>query len=750
MQAPNLKRSRLEEREGLNALPFGKSWLQKEKDLGTAIQSLKSVSAYSYRDEALTATPDSHVQSDTFLHNGSSAIQSRRPKPDSHGDEAFGSLGSSQQVTGSQPSGGSFNKAVCFGEKSKVSLSFSIVVYGPNDLFEHIGDFLQDHQLYLQDPIECDYNVRYRNPHLLSAFDDEFQWTSDLKSSVDEYEEVGDVPSLLDGLHTEELLPETETPHNIVTPLFSSSNASHQMQGLSFMKRRELGWFMHSPDKDVWSSHKTHNRNSVYVNNITNEASDEPPQVFRGGILADDMGLGKTLTTIALIASDLNEAHTIRNQNTLTAKAVFGLRAHRRWAVTGTPLHNRLSDFSSLLQYLQVYPFSNRKVFEDAIVKVWKQGDETLALERLRRLFKSITIRRLRSSIELTPRTDLQRVVHFSTSELNAYREIEAPIAHSLDLALARGHQEPGTYMNALVKINALRKFCNLGEGQRDNTTTIGSDGTAGSHNEVQTIVDDLLGSGQALCMVCNTNLTDKMDDGESAKDIYLTRCIRVICGNCYLRKGWTTTTSTGICSDHAECSISKASTVPPTDTDLELSTKPNPISSSKITALRDDLLRTPHEKSVIFSSWTTTLTTIRTMLLSAAIPHTLITGSVPPKTRAAHIHAFQTDPSIQVLILTISCGAEGLNLTAASRVYLMEPQWNPNMEEQILSRVHRLGQRNPVTTLRFVVQDSIEDHVINVQDRKKHLADLLLAQDRGGAGKGGTAKLRCLRDLLG
>lgn len=619
------------------------------------------------------------------------------------------------------------------------------------------------------------------------------------------------------------------------------------------MKRREMVWSMQSSNNEIWSLDDSSRGPKQYINNITGEIYDEPPPIFRGGLLADDMGLGKTLTTIALIASDcldgglntmraheyakatllvvpsslvkqwddqlqehvhpssphpvrwikhhgpsrienqpttsrynliitsyhtlvseyrkhqnsssplfsttwhrivLDEAHTIRNHTTLTARAVFALRAHRRWAVTGTPLHNRLSDFSSLLQYLNVYPYADRKTFEEAIVDVWKQGDGSLALERLRRLFKSIAIRRLRSSLQLPRRADRKRFVHFSVSEFHAYREMEAPIARTLDLALARTRQEPGTYMNALVKINRLRQFCNLGESlHKPNLSSFDhSTNTSGVKDEVQAIIDDLLDSAKASCAICNNIITHRMDDDEPTADIYLTECLRLICGHCYLRTGCKTRAPTSICTNHPECQLSKASTSPSIQMDQSLSTSKQPginVFSSKTCALRIELLNTIQEKSVVFSAWTATLDMIQAMLIDAKIPFTRIDGSVSPRNRAANIHTFQADSNIRVLLLTISCGAEGLNLTAASRVYLMEPQWNPNMEEQILSRVHRLGQQKPVTTVRFIVKDSIEDHVINIQDRKKRLADLLLSQEKGNSAKGNNARLQCLRDLL-
>ncbi|CCF45916.1 hypothetical protein CH063_03727 [Colletotrichum higginsianum] len=83
-------------------------------------------------------------------------------------------------------------------------------------------------------------------------------------------------------------------------------------------------------------------------------------------------------------------------------------------------------------------------------------------------------------------------------------------------------------------------------------------------------------------------------------------------------------------------------------------------------------------------------------------------------------------------MLLTLSCGAVGLTLTVASRVYLMEPHWNPNLEEQALARVHRMGQTREVTTVRLYMRDSFEEQVMEVQKTKKQLAGLLLSPHDG------------------
>ncbi|OCL02479.1 hypothetical protein AOQ84DRAFT_304651, partial [Glonium stellatum] len=82
-------------------------------------------------------------------------------------------------------------------------------------------------------------------------------------------------------------------------------------------------------------------------------------------------------------------------------------------------------------------------------------------------------------------------------------------------------------------------------------------------------------------------------------------------------------------------------------------------------------------------------------------------------------------------VLLLLSCGVLGLNLTTASRAYLMKPRWNLTVEEQALSRIHGLGQTKEVTTIRCIMNDSVEKIVNDTQGCKKHLADILLLSKR-------------------
>ncbi|RYP39262.1 hypothetical protein DL768_010727 [Monosporascus sp. mg162] len=108
------------------------------------------------------------------------------------------------------------------------------------------------------------------------------------------------------------------------------------------------------------------------------------------------------------------------------------------------------------------------------------------------------------------------------------------------------------------------------------------------------------------------------------------------------------------------------------------------------------------------------TLDLVEAGLEQASIHCVRIDGNVPQKERHAIIDRFKEDSTIRVMLLTLSCGAVGLTLTAASRAYLMEPHWNPGQEEQALARIHRMGQTQEVTTIRFYIKGCVNGSAAN------------------------------------
>ncbi|TFY59845.1 hypothetical protein EVJ58_g5522 [Rhodofomes roseus] len=131
--------------------------------------------------------------------------------------------------------------------------------------------------------------------------------------------------------------------------------------------------------------------------------------------------------------------------------------------------------------------------------------------------------------------------------------------------------------------------------------------------------------------------------------------------------------------------------------------------------------------KTVVFSQWTTMLDKVEDALEIAGIRYSRLDGTMKRDERTRAMESLKHDPSCEVLLVSLKAGGVGLNLTAAQRVYLMDPYWNPAVENQAVDRIHRLGQTRPVLTVKFIIENSIEDRLLEVQRKKTELANMTL-----------------------
>ncbi|KAH9826066.1 Helicase-like transcription factor [Teratosphaeria destructans] len=141
-----------------------------------------------------------------------------------------------------------------------------------------------------------------------------------------------------------------------------------------------------------------------------------------------------------------------------------------------------------------------------------------------------------------------------------------------------------------------------------------------------------------------------------------------------------------------------------------------------------------PPIRSVVFSGWTAYLDLIEVALDEQSINFVRLDGSMSVKQRSAVLRQFATDPDITVILVSIKAGGQGLNFTAANKVYMMEPQYNPGVEHQAIDRVHRLGQQREVVIKHFIMKDSVEEGILGLQEKKVRLAQRTL--ERGGGKK--------------
>ena len=104
--------------------------------------------------------------------------------------------------------------------------------------------------------------------------------------------------------------------------------------------------------------------------------------------------------------------------------------------------------------------------------------------------------------------------------------------------------------------------------------------------------------------------------------------------------------------------------------------------------------------------------------------------GSTSAPDREKAIQRFQTDDNCRVFLISLKAGGVGLNLTAADYVYIVDPWWNPAVEQQAIDRTHRIGQDKNIFAYRMICVDTIEDKIIQLQEKKRALAKDLIADD--------------------
>jgi len=125
--------------------------------------------------------------------------------------------------------------------------------------------------------------------------------------------------------------------------------------------------------------------------------------------------------------------------------------------------------------------------------------------------------------------------------------------------------------------------------------------------------------------------------------------------------------------------------------------------------------------KVLVFSSFVKHLEIVETYIKTEKIKYTMLTGE--SLNREGIVKAFQNNPECKVFLISLKAGGVGLNLTAADYVFILDPWWNPASESQALNRAHRIGQDKKVFVYRFISENSIEEKIQMLQERKSNLA---------------------------
>lgn len=141
---------------------------------------------------------------------------------------------------------------------------------------------------------------------------------------------------------------------------------------------------------------------------------------------------------------------------------------------------------------------------------------------------------------------------------------------------------------------------------------------------------------------------------------------------------------------------------------------------------------KTANHKILIFSQFVKMLHVIEHRIKEEGISYEYLDGKSTTKQRQASVEHFQNDDSCRVFLISLKAGGTGLNLMAADYVYLVDPWWNPAVENQAIDRCYRIGQDKKVIAYRMICKNTVEEKIMELQKKKKAIAGDIVTTDEG------------------
>ncbi|CAI8052482.1 Transcription termination factor 2 [Geodia barretti] len=414
----------------------------------------------------------------------------------------------------------------------------------------------------------------------------------------------------------------------------------------------------------------------------------------------------------------LDEAHKIRNPKTAMAVGVSGLKKVHRWAVTGTPVQNKLTDLYSLIKFLELAPFDD--------IREWKHSIErksVVGMQRLRTMIAVLVLRRSKEDIASTHKLP-DKIIN----------------THTLDL----GMEEQSIYDALFTEARKVFvRFLTEQRGEGEET-----DSPAKTNSTGNTPPAVLLPPPVQRCL---DNILASFKDGSVRQGAVLVMLLRLRQCCCHpglmvsgaqdvdLEEGLEEALDS-LSLDHVT-RLKDVSLLPPPFREQRLSTKICEV----LREVRRIRGLDPPEKCIVVSQWIGLLDIARFQLDSAGISWTSIDSRVSPKQRSLNVSSFNSaKPDPAVMLLSMIAGGEGLNLVGGNHVFMLDLHWNPAVELQATDRAHRMGQTRNVHVHRFVCRGTVEEKIQLLQTKKLQLSASVLS----GASRPKQGNRLTLQDL--
>ncbi|XP_010629496.1 transcription termination factor 2 isoform X2 [Fukomys damarensis] len=439
-------------------------------------------------------------------------------------------------------------------------------------------------------------------------------------------------------------------------------------------------------------------------------------------------GFSTPLLQIVWARIVLDEAHNVKNPSVQTSMAVCKLQARARWAVTGTPIQNNLLDMYSLLKFLRCSPFDEFNLWKSQVDNGSKKGGERLSI-----LTKSLLLRRTKDQLDSTgkplvllPQRKCQlHHLKLSEDEETVYNVFFARSRSALQSYLKKhetgGNQSGRSPDNPFIRV--AREF-----GSSEPGGLVAADWQQPSTVH---ILSQLLRLRQCCC---HLSLLKSVLDPAELKSEGLGLSLEEQLNTLTLSELQDAEPSATVSLHGAHFKV-----------ELFEDTRGSTKISSLLAELEAIRRNSGSQKSVIVSQWTSMLRVVALHLKRHGLSYASIDGSVNPKQRMDLVEAFNHSRGPQVMLISLLAGGVGLNLTGGNHLFLLDMHWNPSLEDQACDRIYRVGQQKDVVIHRFICEGTVEEKILQLQEKKKDLAKQVLSGSGESISKLTLADLKVL-----
>ncbi|NXS82750.1 TTF2 factor, partial [Erpornis zantholeuca] len=491
-------------------------------------------------------------------------------------------------------------------------------------------------------------------------------------------------------------------------------------------------YLYHGPNRDKHA--EVLSGYDVVVTTYSLLSKEVPTSKEEGEVPAQDHDVGNgsspcsPLLRVAWARIILDEAHNIKNPRVQTSIAVCKLRANARWAVTGTPIQNNLLDMYSLLRFLRCSPFDEYKVWKYQVDNNTRKGGERLSL-----LTRSLLLQRTKDQLDLAgkplvslPQRSTQlHQLKLSAEEQSVYNVLFARSRSTLQSYLKRQEQknEGREYDGGNPFEKVAQEF---GVSQKE---FLASSQSVSKVSSTAHVLSMLLRLRQCCC---HLSLLKVALDQVNLNSEGLALSIEEQLGALTLSELQTSDSKSTVYLNGTAF-----------QTDIFEITRESTKIAQLLAELKTIQSHSEPQKSVVVSQWTSMLKVVAVHLQRLGLKYATVDGSVNPKQRMDVVEEFNNNPKgPQVMLVSLLAGGVGLNLTGGNHLFLLDMHWNPALEDQACDRIYRVGQQKDVVIHRFVCEGTVEEKILQLQKRKKGLAQQVLS------GKGETFTKLTLADL--